>query len=155
MYKKIDPDNYLNDIEFNLKEFIEQNFDAHYVFDIDNSYKAVASEPYKPVFFFQFGDTNIIRENVITADDYKRADFISFEYVVFLLLNDNFTDNNTKRELNKISNQFLNTFIQKQPKLLEYFESINLSSQGNGNIKSPNGFLVSQHNLNGIIKKER
>jgi hypothetical protein len=155
-YKQIDPADIVNDAEFNLKELIEQEFDAHYVFEMEESYNAVDSEPYKPVFYFQFGDTKPIKRNVIINEEGARGDKISIQYIVFVLLNDDYNpDIKTKRDLNRVSNDFVDTVDIKKEKLLEYFDSFNLSTQVDGSVKSPEGFTVNKHMLSLVVNKER
>lgn len=154
-YKKITPLDYVNDVEYNLKEFVEQELDGYYVFELDNSYNAVNAEPYKPVYYFQLGDTNRLRKNVVISDGGKRGDIIVLQYLVFVLLNNEYSSIKTNRELNKISNELIDTLDLKKGDLLTVFNEIDISSQVDGTIKAPNGFSVNKHFLNIKIIKEK
>lgn len=155
-YKKIQPNNIVNDIEYNLKELVEQELDGYYVFSIENSQHAVQSEPYKPVYYFQLSDTKRVKNNIIIDDEGNRGDIISAQYAVFILLNDDYNPQlKTKRDLNKISNSFVDTIHKKQEILLNYFEDIRISTQTEGTTDSPQGFAVNKHLLNITVEKDR
>jgi len=154
-YRKIDPLDYVNDVEYNLKEFVEKELDGYYVFDIEDSYNAVKVEPYKPVYFFQMGDTNRTKRDVVVSDKGEKADIIVLQYVLFILLNDDYSDLKPRRELNKISNKLLDTVDKNKEDLLDPFNKFSISSQVDGTLETPNGFTVNKHFINIKIIREK
>lgn len=154
-YKEINPLDYVNDVEYNLKEFVEQELGGYYVFELDESYNAVNAEPYKPVYYFQLGDTNRLKKNIVISDKGKRGDKVVLQYVLFVLLNDDYSDIKTKRELNKFSTEVMDAIEDNKEDLLVPFNDISISSQVDGTLNTPNGFSVNKHFLNIKIIREK
>ena len=151
-YKELEQDDFVNSVEFNLKEFVEQELDAYYVFDIEDSFKAVQTEPYKPVIYFQLADVRTLKENGILSNEGHRGDIINLSYTIFVLLNDEY---GKSRDINRASNNLVDTLNKNKHKLLDYFENIYIGNQADNATKSPNGFKVNKHMMNSTAIKKR
>jgi len=151
-YQELEPKDFVNSVEFNLKEFVIQELDAYYVFDIEDSFKAVQKQPYKPVIYFQLGDTITIKQNSILSNGGHRGDIINLSYVVFVLLNDEY---GTSRDVNRASNKLVDKINENKHEILDYFEDIYIGNQVDNATKNPSGFRVNKHMMNITAIKSR